>query len=365
MANQEIGLRRLANQHISGDKFQTAAEVVRWMGAMQAQDYNHALWAVGLRMQSATMAGIEQAIADGEILRTWPMRGTIHFIPPEDAKWMLELAASRMLATDGRRLEQLELTVATIMQCQDLFVEALSGGNCLTRKELLNILEDAGISTAGQRGYHILWYIAQSGVISMGPMQGKQQTFVLLDEWVPQQRSLSREEALAELAGSYFTSHGPATEYDFARWAGITVTDARLGIELAGAALTSEAIDGTDYWGGSDSVTAWDKSRPNTNLLPGFDEYLLGYKDRDAVLAPDHAGKIVPGNNGVFKPMIVVDGQIVGTWQRSLQKDNVTLTLDPFTDNFGDVETLFTDAAQSYGDFMERSYISMTVNVAG
>ncbi|MCI0710795.1 MAG: winged helix DNA-binding domain-containing protein [Chloroflexi bacterium] len=362
MANKEIGLRRLANQRISGDKLQTAAEVVRWMGAMQAQDYNHALWAVGLRTNSATMTSIEQAIADREILRTWPMRGTIHFIPPEDAKWMLDLMASRMIATDTRRLEQLGLMVETIMQCQDLFIDALNGGKCLTRKEMLNILEEAGISTTGQRGYHILWYIAQSGVICMGPMQGKQQTFVLLDEWVPEQRSLSREEGLAELAGRYFTSHGPATDHDLARWAGITATDARLGIELAEAALTSEVIDGTDYWVGSDSVATWDKSHPNTYLLPGFDEFLLGYKDRDAVLAPEHAGKIVPGNNGIFKPMIVVDGQIVGTWQRNILKDVVNITLDPFT-NIGDIETLFTNAAQAYGDFMKKTFISMMVNV--
>ncbi len=242
MNYRDIGFHRLSNQHIAGEKFEKPEEVVKWMGALQAQDYGQSVWAIGLRTRSGTLADVERAIEDGTIIRTWPMRGTIHFVPPEDARWMLKLSAARMLAADGRRMAQLELTVDILVRCQDLFYHALSGGKRLSRPDLMTLLEDAGISTQHQRGYHILWYCAQNGVICLGPMQGKQQTFELLDEWSPGSRDLPREEALAELARRYFSSHGPATVHDFAWWAGLTVTDARLGLEAA----TTRADFGSD-----------------------------------------------------------------------------------------------------------------------
>src|SRR5215472_325382 len=219
---------RLFNQRIDGKKFERPDEVVRWMGALQAQDYQQSLWAIGLRMQSATVADIEQAILDRKIVRTWPMRGTLHFVPGDDAKWMLSLSASRMIANDRRRQGQLELDETIMERCKELFYDALKGNQRLSRPDMMQLLVDAGISTKGQRGYHILWYLSQAGLICLGPMQDKQQTFVLLDEWVPHSRAFSREESLAELARRYFTSRGPATIHDFAWWAGLTVADARL-----------------------------------------------------------------------------------------------------------------------------------------
>src|SRR5437667_8624903 len=186
------------------------------MGALQAQDYQQSLWAVGLRTQSATVADIEQSIAHRKIVRTWPMRGTLHFVPGDDAKWMLSLSASRMLAKGRRRLEQLELDETIMERCKELFSDALKGNGRLSRPNAMQLLEDAGISTRNQRGYHILWYLAQTGLICLGPMQDKQQTFVLLDEWIPHSKALSREESLVELALRYFVSRGPAPVHDFA-----------------------------------------------------------------------------------------------------------------------------------------------------
>jgi hypothetical protein len=185
--------QRLFNQRIDGEKFEKPEEVVRWLGAIQAQDYLQSLWAIGLRLRSANLADIERAIADGKIVRTWPMRGTIHFVPSEDAKWMLKLSASRMIAKDRRRLEQLGLDDEIMERCKELFYDALRGNKRLSRPDMMKLLEDAGISTKNQRGYHILWYISQTGLICLGPIQDKQQTFVLLDEWVPDPRELSRE----------------------------------------------------------------------------------------------------------------------------------------------------------------------------
>jgi hypothetical protein len=351
VTNPDIVRQRLVNQRIDGERLEKPEEVVRWLGAIQAQDYLQSLWAIGLRLKSATVADIEQAIFDGKIVRTWPMRGTLHFVPPEDAKWMLKLSASRVLAKDGRRLEQLGLDEVIMERCKELFYDALKGNERLTRSDMMKLLEEAGISTENQRGYHILWYVSQTGLICLGPMQNKQQTFVLLDEWVPDPRNLSREESFAQLARRYFASHGPATVHDFAWWAGLTITEARSGLGAAIPGLTSEKIDGKEYWMTSDAPghTAYDKS--SVHLLPGFDEYLIGYKDRSAVLAAEHALKIVPGKNGVFLPTIVVGGQVVGTWKRRLKKNSIDISLSPFTHLEVSEERAFA-ATKSYSNFV-------------
>ncbi len=162
MTNSDLAQLRLYNQRIVGPKFADPDEVVRWLGAIQAQDYLQALWAIGLRTQQSTVTDIEQAIVERKIVRTWPMRGTIHFVPPEDAKWMLKLSASRMIAMDGRRLEQLGLDHAIMERCKELFYDALTGGKRLSRSNMMALLEDAGISTKDQRGYHILWVTIQA-----------------------------------------------------------------------------------------------------------------------------------------------------------------------------------------------------------
>lgn len=342
-----ISHQRLTSQHIAQHDFVQPADVVRWMGAMQAQDYLQALWAVGVRTQAATFASIEQAIAELKIIRTWPMRGTIHFVLPEDAGWMLRLCASRTITRSKRRQEQLELDSTTLDRSQKLFSETLRGGKRLSRSAMLQVLEDAGISTEGQRGYHILGYLAQLGLICIGPMENKAQTFLLLEECVTHPKRLSREDSLTELAKRYFVSHGPATVQDFAWWSGLTLTDSRAGLEGAKAALISEKIEGKDYWMSADSALS---SSGEMVLLPGFDEYLLGYTDRSAVLHPQHAQKVCPGSNGIFFPVIVSGGQIVGTWKRTIKKNAVVMTHQPFS-NVSKAEA-FQVAAQRYGQFL-------------
>ena len=351
MAHTEIARRRLANQRIDGEKFEKPEEVVRWLGAVQAQDYAQALWAVGLRMKSATMADVERAINDGKIVRTWPMRGTLHFVPPEDVRWRLELSASRILARDGRRLAQLGLDLEIIERCKELFYEALRGNRRLTRPEMMQVLEETGIGTQKQRSYHILWYLSQDALICPGPMQGKQQTFVLLDEWVPDSRELSREDSLAELAARYFASHGPATVHDFAWWAGLTVTEARTGVEATESGLVSQKIDGKEYWTAADTPDHTARNGSGVHLLPAFDEYLLGYKDRGAALTAEDALKVIPGKNGIFLPTIVVDGMVVGTWKRKLKKTSVDITLKPFAGP-DDLDERAAEAAKAYSDFV-------------
>jgi hypothetical protein len=362
MKEKSIPYQRLFNLHISSGKLDKPEQVVKQLGALQAQDYHQALWAIGLRVQSATAADIEQIIADRKIILTWPMRGTIHFVPPEDVRWMLKLSASRKLAQGKRRLEQLELNQEIIEYCKQLFYDVLHGNKQVSRHILMQLLEEAGISTKNQRGYHLLWYIAQTGFICLGPREGKQQTFVLLDEWVPVAKELSMNEALALLAERYFTGHGPATVHDFAWWAGIKLSDARQGLEAVRSKLVSEKTNGQEYWGIEHFQTGSTDKGPIVYLLPGFDEYLLGYKDRSAVLRAEYTHKIIPGNNGVFMPTIVIDGQIAGTWKRTIKNKGIDIEFNLFGPP-EDREESIIKTARRYCGFMGLPLASTSFQV--
>jgi hypothetical protein len=344
-----IADRRLRNQRIAGDGFASPGEVVAWMGAVQAQDYLGALWALGLRMEMAREGAIEQAIAERTVVRTWPMRGTLHFVAPADIRWMLALLTPRVIAGQRGRHRQLGLDQAVFDRSRDLLTRALEGERQLTREALYETLEAAEISTAGQRGIHILARLAQDGLLCFAARQGKQQAFTLLEEWVPAARTLARDEALAELAGRYFTSHGPATLQDFTWWSGLTVADAKVGIELAGPRLEREVVDGRAYWL-SAAAPAASAASPMAYLLPPFDEYTVAYKDRSAVLDPAQGGVI--SGNGIFYPVIVLDGHVVGTWKRTFKRDSVVITLSPFAPLKKKERQAIALAAERYGSFL-------------
>jgi hypothetical protein len=354
MTPQDIAQSRLYQQQIASTKFKAPGQVVAWLGALQAQDFAGAKWSIGLRLPEATEAGIEQAIAAKTIVRTWPMRGTLHFVAAEDARWMLKLLTPRIIAQTAGRHRQLELDEATFARSKELFAQALQGGQQLTRDEMQQLLEGANISTAGQRGYHILVRSAQDGLICFGVPSGKQQTFTLLDEWTPATKSLERDEALAELAKRYFMSHGPATIQDLAWWSGLTLTDARAGLEQVKSKLSQETVNGQTYWLSPD-MPVIEADSPTAYLLPGFDEYMLGYTDRSAIVEAIHAQKIVPGKNGVFNPTIVIDGKVMGTWKRTVKKDTVTITLSPFASFSQAQNRAIGVAAEHYGRFVGTS----------
>jgi len=358
----EIGLQRLRNQRVSGGRFERPGDVVRHLGAVQAQDYHQAMWAIGSRMaRGATIADIERSIADREIVLTWPMRGTIHAVPPDDVRWMLAALAPRMLARDQRRLEQLGLTPEILARSKQIVLRALQDRKLAARPDLMHLLEDAGIRTDGQRGYHMLWRLAQEGLICLGPRISKQQTFALLDEWAPPARHVPRDEALAMLAGRYFAGHGPATAQDFAWWAGLTLTDARKAVELARNRLELAVIGDQTYWR-APSGEGSPSGEPSVYLLAGFDEYILGYKDRSAVLREEHARFVTPGNNGVFLPMIVIDGRVAGIWKRTIKSRGVDLVLHPFAKQ-GVHRDELQAAAERYGEFLGLPLLSVDFQV--
>lgn len=312
----------------------SVAGIVEWFGAMQAQDVNSGLWSLGARLPGITLAEVNAALEGRSVLRTWPMRGTVHFVPAADAHWMLELMGVRALGGAAKRRDTLGLDEKTVDRAVEILGGALAGGGRLTRSECLAAMVEGGVEVTGQRGYHLLWYASQRGVTAIAPHVGKEQTFVLLDEWVPEPRRPSREDALGIIALRYFRSHGPATRKDFAGWTGLTMTDCRTGIAVAGDQLDTVDVDGAEMIA---TVEMLDAPTPpalgpsDWRALPGFDEYLLGYKDRSLMASPADLAAVIPGGNGVFRSTLVQAGRVRATWTRTLTRKGVTVVIQPFT----------------------------------
>lgn len=345
----EIARLRLHNQLLSRSTVRTPAEVVAWLGAVQAQNFAGAKWSLALRQPSATEAAIDQAIRDRSIVRTWPMRGTLHFVAAADVRWLLPLLAPRIVTRTAGRYRQLELDEATFHRSAEVLGRALEGQRLLARPEVYALLAANGISPAGQRGIHIIGYLAQTGLICEGPRGGAHPCFALLDEWVPPAAPLAREEALARLAQRYFSSHGPATLQDFGWWTGLPMGEARLALQLAQGALISMTIEGSTYWL-ADTMPA-QLPPPQAYLLPGFDEFMLGYTDRSAALPPRHRPLLTP-TNGVFSATLMMDGQVVGTWRRTLRKKSVAIELAPFEPLTAQQQELLEPAVAQYAAYL-------------
>ncbi|HEX5973419.1 MAG TPA: winged helix DNA-binding domain-containing protein [Gemmatimonadaceae bacterium] len=324
--------------------------MVTHLGALQAQDYPGALWSIGLRMAGATRADVERAIHERAIVRTWPMRGTLHFIPAIDAAWMLSLLAPRVLRSRGSLYRHYELDQPTLRRIRAIIERALTREQVMTRGALFAALDTARITTAGQRGIHILQCLSMERMLCHGPHAGREPTFVLFDAWIHSSRTPSRDDALQVLATRYFTSHGPATVRDFANWAGLTMADARAGLHLAQPVLASMRSDAGELWMSSTLEDVVPRGR--AYLLPGFDEYLLGYRDRGAVLDAQHADLVVPGGNGVFQPTIIADGHVRGTWRRSTRATGVRLRMLPFATLSAPIRKALAAAAGRYAAFL-------------
>ncbi len=318
--------------------------VVRNALATQAQDFLGTLWSVGLRTPSATSADVESAHAEGRFVRSWPMRGTLHFVIGEDLSWMLGLTAARMLQSAAGRRRQLGLDDAIFARAESVARERLGGGASLKRADLLAAFRDAGIETDGQRGVHILGQLAQLGILVLSDRD----SWSLLAEWVPRPRLLERDAALEEFAFRYFTSHGPATVRDFSWWSSLTLADARAGLALTRERLDELELDGATYY----LRPGLEPATRAVHLLPGFDEYLLGYADRSAPLAGEHSDIIVPGGNGLFLPTVVVDGEVVGSWKRVVAKNRVRVTLAPFRPLAATAQRALHKRLTRYGEFI-------------
>ena len=356
MTLADIAALRLHNQRLAHPDLKTPADVVRWFGAVQAQDFPGALYAIGLRMPSATEASVEQAIADKMIVRSWPMRGTIHFMPAEDARWMMRLLAPRYNVKAANNYRKAGLTPRIMAKAGKLLANRMSGGRLCTRQELYEVLGASGIKTGmqgtEQRGLHVIGHWAREGLICIAARRGKQHTFALLDEWLPAGRDLSGADALAEMAKRYFSSHGPATLKDFAWWSGLTLAEAKRGFQPVQHAFESAIVNDTEYW--FSPITRL--SRPNTKqvlLLPPYDEYTVAYADRSAAIDPSMLKAALSG----LGANIVVDGRIAGTWQRKVEKNEVHIIARPLKSNTPTPRKALAAAADRYGMFLQRKVI--------
>lgn len=320
MAASEVALLRLVAQRIAGPAAGTPADAVRWMIAMQAQDYGGAVTSVALRTSSRLRSDVETALSAGEVVRSWPMRGTLHLVAAEDLPWMLQLLAPRVVVRSAARRDQLHLGRDSLERARRVAVEALGGGGRLSRAELLGAWDRAGLSTSDGRGYHMLGYLAQTGTLCFGPVRNGEQLVVLIEDWIPTPRRLEKEEALGELATRYFHSHGPATVKDFTRWTHLPAVDVRVAMALAQPGLAQLDVDGVEHFMDPktlDRLAACRDSAEEVFLLPGFGEFILGYADRSAQLPAEFADRVVPGGNGMFKGTVVSGGTVLGTWKRS------------------------------------------------
>ncbi|MES2074339.1 MAG: winged helix DNA-binding domain-containing protein [Pseudomonadota bacterium] len=334
---------RLHNQGLLGNTFTSAQQLLSWMGSIQAQDYASAKWAIGARMPNETDASVTQAINDGKIVRTWLMRGTIHMVATEDVRWMNTLTAPGNVVASTPRRQQLGFDERTILRSHAILSVALKGGKLRTREELYTLLEDKGISTTDQRGYHLLWRAAQDGVLCFAG-----QRFVALDDWVPAQAPMERDQALGELAKRYFQSRGPATLKDFQWWSGMTASDAERGLDVIKAELEMHTYDGHELWAMPGEPPAF---QYHGAALPAFDEYLLGYKERGMVLDPLYNNRVCPPANGLFQPLMLIQGKVVGTWKRDSGKDIITIKTEPFVALNPKETRLFALALEEFSKF--------------
>jgi hypothetical protein len=319
-----IAQQRLRTQRLAGPGFATPADVVRWFGAVQAQDYAGALWALGLRTKGATEASVERALVDRSIVRTWPLRGTLHFAAAADVRWMMNVFGAQTIARTARRFRQFDLDDRIFKRCTAVTIKALEGGRQLSRPRLYAVFEKAGVATGGMRGLHIAWKLAHDGLICFGAREGRQQTFALLEEWVPRAKTLSRDEAMAELARRYFTSHAPATLRDFTWWSGLLAADARRAVEAAGRTVAPRTLAPRTTAPRTSSRRT--SHRPHVVLLPSYDEYTVAYLDRSAALDPRHAAAT---RNGL-SPIVVIDGRIAGTWSPTETRAEMKVSLRLF-----------------------------------
>lgn len=307
------------------------------MGAVQAQDYPGSLWAVGQRLKGATESTIEDAIADRSIVRTWPMRGTLHFVSARDVRWMLRLLTPRVLAGLKWRIRQLELDAPALARARRILEIALRGGRRLTRPAAYAALQAGGVSPAGQRGIHVLAHLALEGVLCFGPREARQPTFVLLEEWVPAGPEVPREVAMARLAERYLASHAPATVQDFAWWSGLTVKDAQQAMAAARPAP---------------AVRSRAAAAPGAHLLPPWDEYLVAYRDRSAAYGPAAARRNPLGVLG--NSLVVIDGRVRGAWRRSLSPARVQVQLQLWDRATAAERDAVHRAVQRYARFLGR-----------
>ena len=336
---------RVENQKLSGSTLTHPEEVVRWLGAVQAQDYIGAKWALALRTRGARDDEVERAFADGRILRTHVLRPTWHFVTPADIRWLIALTGARVRRLNRGYARTLGLDDRTLDRSAAIVQRALEAQRSLTREELSGVLRKARIDATGQRLAHLLMDLELQALICSGPRRGNQFTYALLSERAPASRLRDREEALAELAGRYFQSHGPATVKDFSWWSGLTMREAREAAALSG--VTPLVVP-----------PRLQRAQNATYLLPNYDEYLIAYRDRGAVVDPKRSRNLGVFTTDELPHHLVINGRVAGSWRRSITANALTIEVSPYRRLTGRERNAVEEQAQRYGRFLSLPVVA-------
>jgi hypothetical protein len=352
MTLKDLAVLRISNQHLAGTKFKTARELVGWMGAMQAQDYDMARWAIGCRLVHSTDKLIQKAIDKGEIIRTHLLRPTWHFVSSEDIYWMLELTAPRIRSSLQSITKSLELTDSIFKKSNAIIQRALTEDTAIPREELVARLQAAKINTDSYRSMHLLLHAELTGLICSGPSKGGRRTHALLEQRVQRPKAMSRDDALKKLALKYFSSHGPATAQDFMWWSGLSALDVRNALEMIQAHFISETIGKEVYWFKNSSFPMKDDKR-SIYLLPAFDEFIISYRSRGVSLLAAHSPRAI-SSNGIFRPTIVLDGQVIGLWKKTRKKEVVLIETELFKPLNQKVYSQIEQAVELLSQFTEK-----------
>ncbi|WP_277050331.1 winged helix DNA-binding domain-containing protein [Ruania albidiflava] len=331
--NQELTLLRIVAQRLAGPRWQTPSAAVRHLGAVQAQDLTGALTSVALRVQGGSSEEVRAALDRGELVRTWPMRGTLHLVPAEDVGWMMAITGDRIESGLRTRLTESGIDDAALAKAAAVAAEVLADGQVLTRAALMEHWVAAGLPAQRRTALFVLHVLCGAGQLALGPMVGTEQQVVHLPDWVPNARSLDAEEGLTEWVRRYALSHGPVTERDAARWLGLPLGRVRPALARADG-LERLDIDGVRHYldpAVPDLLAEHRRDARRLLLLPGFDELMLGYGDRTFAVPPAHLHRLVPGGNGVFRATVVKAGRVIGLWRRAGTPARPTIDPDPFT----------------------------------
>lgn len=346
---------RLYNQLLIGSDFTHPQEIVAWMGAMQAQNYEMAKWGVAVRLPHATNRQVEEALNDGKILRTHILRPTWHFVTPEDIHWMRELTSSRIKSIIAGYAREYGTDDALIKKSLRVLPKILEEHGHLTREEIGKQLVFHGVKiNDAHHVSNVMSFAEQEGIVCSGKVSGNKQTYALLHEWAPKTFSLSREEALERLIRRYFTSHGPATLEDCVWWSGLTMTDVRRGLESIRHNFICETFDGKQFWMRSEIKTP-PAEKSLFHLLPAFDEFVVSYKERSEIIDEAYYRKILT-KNGIFSPTIHYNGKIIGSWKRISNKNKTTAELSFFETTPKKIQGMFGKEIDRYSGYATDAF---------
>ncbi|MEI1278931.1 winged helix DNA-binding domain-containing protein [Leptospira venezuelensis] len=352
-----IALTRLKHLHVLNPRFSSPEKVVEDLGAIQGQDYAASKWAIGLRTPGLKEEDIESAFLEKKIIRSWPLRGTLHVVSAKDIYWLLDLLGPPTISKNAAHYKKIELDPKVLKKCYSILSKNLSNQTFLTRKEISSILERSGIITNTTRLSHILQRAGLEGLICFGPRREKDFTYALLEEWIPKIKRIQKpkEEALYEITKKYFDTRAPATLPDFVWWSGLSVKDAKAGIESLGSTLTSFQKEDQTYYIPK-KMDLIDKGSDTLFLLPAFDEFLLAYTDRKDCMDPPPKRLLTPADD-LFRPILVMNGWVSGIWQREFKKEDVILKLNPYKSLNANFKKKLKEATEVYAKYLGKNLV--------